>query len=179
MHAPLPKAIAPFALTAALACAVGVEPAAAPGEAGVGIETGVIVPAEPAFGVEGFYELIEVGDSTLPAPVDLIADCQVRVVTAALALRQERFSLTATTNESCGAGTRTRARNAGGSYRVQADGLEFVVDPGAPVTRAEAATDSDSTLVVSRVYTVAATRDVRWLFRKQPAAAPVIPPPQP
>lgn len=177
MHAPLPKAIAPFALTAALACAAGVEPAAAPGEAGVGIETGVIVPAEPAFGVEGFYELIEVGDSTLPAPVDLIADCRIRVITAALALRDGRFSLSATTEEHCGAATTTRSRDGGGDYRAQADGVDFVVDPGAPVLRAESAA-ADSTLAVTRIYTDDGARDVRWLFRKQPSD-PIIPRLQP
>jgi hypothetical protein len=175
----LPPSLLALALSAvAAACAsTGIAPTSSPDDAAPGIETGVIVPEEPAFGVEGFYELVQVGDSTLPAPVDLAPACRIRVITAALALRDGRFSLSATTEEHCGAATTTRSRDGGGDYRVQADGVDFVVDPGAPVLRAESAA-ADSTLAVTRIYTDDGARDVRWLFRKQPSD-PIIPRPQP
>lgn len=129
-------------------------------------EEAVLQP-RPDPGIEGVYRLLEVGDRTLPAPVDSVRGCVVRVVHGTLSLEDGGFAFSGTTQESCGATLRPPVTHrAEGAYRRDGAEVRLTAPAGAYPGTAVAQLLDERTLQVTEVTTRGGTRTVAWEFRK-------------
>jgi hypothetical protein len=129
-----------------------------------------VTAPRPGPGVEGVYLLTEVNGRPVPAAVESPAGCTLRVLTGRLALRDGRFTVSATGQETCGGTTRDpSARNAEGRYRVDGSALRLTLPPDGPFgnVAVEAQILSDSALAITRVTAGERSREVSLRLRKQ------------
>ncbi|HEX2190023.1 MAG TPA: hypothetical protein VHG51_14045 [Longimicrobiaceae bacterium] len=122
----------------------------------------------PEAGIQGVYRLVQVGGSTLPAPVERRGGCEVRAVQGTLALEEGGFTFSGTTQEVCGATVRPAVvHRAEGRYDRDGAAVRFTAGAGTAFGSAGAQLLDERTLLVTEVAAGGRTRATALEFRRE------------
>lgn len=116
---------------------------------------------------EGQYRLVQVDDENLPFVMDMTTECDTRLLSGELSLRDGQFHFQSYTAAECkGRAVEQERHEAEGNYRLDGKQLYLKIRYGDALGDAQGVVDGN-TIRLKQIGTQEEQQNVNWLFRLQ------------
>lgn len=121
---------------------------------------------QPATGLQqSVYQLQQVQGENLPLLLDMTTDCDIKLISGTLSLRNGRFLFRSQSAEECQGERRTaETQEAGGSYRLQGNRILLNVETGEILGDATGIVEGN-TIRLQQISNEEEVQEVDWVFR--------------